>query len=163
MPIEFPCPGCRQKLKAPANAGGWRARCPQFRRSVTVPELVTVIDSANASPADRSPAEVVEQERRPCPICGALIRPNAIKCRYCGAVFNEVPGSARLLGNDERRLSLDEYVLALLPGVCLIGLAFGVLYLIQGSPKSGRMIRLSLLSVVLSVVITLWALQRSVW
>ena len=30
-----------------------------------------------------------ESDRRPCPMCGEMVKASAAKCRYCGEIFDE--------------------------------------------------------------------------
>jgi len=81
-------------------------------------------------------------QRRPCPKCGEMIVATAAKCRFCGELFD--PGLRR--ARDERKdesLATGDYVLALLPCFSMIGCIVGIVYLIQGRPKGGKMIALS--------------------
>jgi hypothetical protein len=53
---------------------------------------------ADDDPADDAPheAHAVGEDRRPCPMCGEMIQRNAVKCRFCGEVFDK--SMAHILG-----------------------------------------------------------------
>lgn len=115
MPISTECPQCGKRLKAPESAAGRKAKCPQCGAAVPIPEPVydaeevfdaeiagdeeTVYDSEDeggyrlgqAPPRPPLPAA----DRRACPMCGEMIKASAVKCRYCGEVFDaSLKGSA---------------------------------------------------------------------
>jgi predicted RNA-binding Zn-ribbon protein involved in translation (DUF1610 family) len=62
MKINFPCPGCRKKLKARPDSAGRTRKCPVCATRVTCPEPVA---EARFIDADLVDAEVVEAELVP--------------------------------------------------------------------------------------------------
>jgi DNA-directed RNA polymerase subunit M/transcription elongation factor TFIIS len=89
--IEFHCPHCDKLLKTPDDKAGVRANCPGCGQTVTVPEPM-----AEAALADESFAEsehvpdvvdagaATRSDTKPCPMCGAMIKKAATRCRFCG-------------------------------------------------------------------------------
>jgi DNA-directed RNA polymerase subunit M/transcription elongation factor TFIIS/uncharacterized membrane protein len=100
MTIEFHCPHCDKLLKTPDDKAGVRANCPGCGQTVTVPDL-----AAEATHADESFAEVEHQpdspdseitstdDTKPCPMCGALIKRAAVRCRFCGETLVHRPAA----------------------------------------------------------------------
>ena len=114
--IRVACPACGKVLEAPASAAGKRAKCPKCGQVMLVPEPVQQVEEVGGQPAPPPPgtapapdlSDLLDEEypiaagqeaasqpspepedRRPCPMCGELILRTAIKCRYCGEVFDE--------------------------------------------------------------------------
>jgi predicted RNA-binding Zn-ribbon protein involved in translation (DUF1610 family) len=173
MAISFACPRCGKKLKAPDNAVGQTSRCPGCGTPVTCPEPIyeaEVVDDALAgepapyvdlagkggyglagpgpgvpAAAEGQPAEA----RRPCPMCGEMIVASAAKCRYCGEIFDPALKKARTRGMRNRwrgddELSGIDIALAVIPFCTGIGCIVGLIYAIQGKPKGGKMLGLSI-------------------
>jgi hypothetical protein len=96
MAIEFTCVACGKQLKAPDERAGKTARCPHCQRVVEVPEPVYDAEESPPVPVgqeihgDRGmlPRSAKQEERRPCPMCGELILSTAVKCRFCGEIFD---------------------------------------------------------------------------
>ena len=109
MPISFSCPSCGKKLKAPDDAVGKSSKCPQCGLPVTCPEPVydaELVETPAAMPGGVDPyadldsdqpygmvgsapaAATATELRRPCPVCGEMIIATAVKCRFCGKVFD---------------------------------------------------------------------------
>src|SRR5690349_20424326 len=109
MPISFSCKFCGKRLKAPDSAAGKTSKCPQCGKPVTCPEPVYDAEPVHEQPEilddvdpysdldDGKPYGVSGPEepdesserRRPCPMCGEMILASAVKCRFCGEVFDE--------------------------------------------------------------------------
>jgi predicted RNA-binding Zn-ribbon protein involved in translation (DUF1610 family) len=169
MPINFECPHCGKKLKAPESAVGKSAKCPGCGNAVTCPEPVydaEVVDPTGEAPrgfdsdlgrGDDKPYVILDQpaaatpsaeSRRPCPMCGEMILTSAAKCRYCGEVFDEsikkAKGSkSRRYGPGDEDLSGGEILLGLLCSG--IGCIVGIVWMIQGKPKGVKLFGLSIL------------------
>ncbi len=100
MTIEFHCPHCDKLLKTPDDKAGVRANCPGCGQTVTVPE-----PAAEAAHADESLAEVQHEphdpdveiaspgDSKPCPMCGAMIKKAAVRCRFCGETLARRPAA----------------------------------------------------------------------
>jgi uncharacterized RDD family membrane protein YckC/DNA-directed RNA polymerase subunit RPC12/RpoP len=110
MTIVFNCGDCGSRIQAPDNLVGQQARCPTCQAVVTVPEKLSDAEEVPSQPSQSrhwegditSPSptgspwgersaygeEPGEEGRRPCPMCGEKILTSAIKCRYCGEVFD---------------------------------------------------------------------------
>jgi hypothetical protein len=85
--------------------------------------------------------------RRPCPACGEMIIMSALKCRFCGEAFD--PGLKRKqrrggggFGDDDDLTSVDWLIAILCTG---IGCIVGIVWLIQGKSKGGKMLGICLL------------------
>ena len=167
MPISCECPSCGKRLKAPDSAAGKRALCPKCRNPVQIPteiihdaEEVTDTEQATeaaaavpedeyglanvgAEPAGAAPPE---PERRPCPACGEMIAVAAVKCRYCGEIVNaayktQVQGRSRTASAADEQMEPIDWLLCLLCSG--IGCIVSIIYLIQGKPKAGKMLAIS--------------------
>ena len=127
MAIIFSCPGCGSKMQAPETLAGQKARCPSCQLVVEVPEKIFEAEEAPPYPPPPRPPgvpprppgiptrpsspfrdepETAEGERRPCPMCGEMIMANAVKCRFCGEIFDPAlrkrsrsPAANRALGS----------------------------------------------------------------
>jgi hypothetical protein len=104
MSIEVTCSTCRRSFHAPDSAVGKRAKCPSCGGVIDIrgPGIATAAPPSPPPPPeevydaipDDSPAS--EGNRKACPMCGELIQQSAVKCRYCGEVFD--PAMKGLLG-----------------------------------------------------------------
>lgn len=112
-------------------------------------------DEDFAQPA--APQTSSEPGRHPCPMCGEMIADGAAKCRFCNAVFDptlrkqEKKKRRRSSGDDDDDLTTSDWLAAILCSG--IGCIVGLVYLVQGKPKAGKMIGVSLLFIVLWNVI----------
>jgi hypothetical protein len=92
MGVTFPCPACGQRTQAPEGLVGKRAQCPLCQQVITVPTS----DAVGSDPPAASPPGFrrgnADDHRRPCPMCGELIREDAMGCRYCGENFGDGDG-----------------------------------------------------------------------
>jgi predicted RNA-binding Zn-ribbon protein involved in translation (DUF1610 family) len=162
MAISFQCTTCAKRLKVPDELAGKQARCPSCGALLVVPEALLEAEEAVTArpPADQgyglTPVEEKpkKEERVPCPMCGEMILPDAVKCRYCGEIFDETLKRAEKKksgGASDDTLSVAEILAAIFcSGIACI---FGIVWMIQGKPKGVKMIGLSMLfSVIWSVV-----------
>jgi hypothetical protein len=170
--IKVLCPGCQKQLKAPAQMAGKQAQCPQCKTRMLLPEIVHQAEELVAPPPPPAPTPLIsnlsnmldeedeyrlmpgpkvqsEPPRRPCPTCGEMIALGAAKCRFCDTIFDPVlrhmekKKEKRSYSNDDSDLSAGEWVLAILCSG--IGCIVGIVWLIQGKPKGGKMLGISLL------------------
>jgi hypothetical protein len=84
------------------------------------------------------------EERRPCPACGEFILASAVKCRYCGEVFDSSlrRSSTGRKRSDDGGMSTFDWVLVILcPG---IGCIVAIVRLIQGKKSAGKMLGISI-------------------
>jgi len=98
VPIEVACTACRGHFNAPDNAAGKTARCPTCGGTILIPQRVVTHEIVDAEPAPaqaaegdftaESPTDLPNEARRPCPMCGEMIAKDAVKCRFCGEVFD---------------------------------------------------------------------------
>jgi len=175
MAISFPCPRCGKKLKAPDSAVGKSSKCPGCGGPVTCPEPVydaevvelTPLESPGVDPYgivdDDKPYALVNpqpavgssaESRRPCPMCGEMILTTAVKCRFCGEIFDATlkKSKSRKFGPGDENLTGGDIALAVLCSG--IGCITGLVWMIQGKPKGLKMFGLSfLVGVVLNVVL----------
>lgn len=105
-----------------------------------------------AAPA-ATPTPAAQDRRRPCPMCGEMIPIDALKCRFCGEIFDPALKKAEKKkakssgGSDDDEMSTGDWVVAILcPG---IGCIAGIIWAIQGKGKGGKMIGMSVLFAVL--------------
>lgn len=167
MPIKTTCPLCGKTLTAPDTAAGRRGKCPHCGASITLPAAETPIDILEAEPVDAAqtltppPLPIAgdiplagtsqpgpaEEARRPCPRCGESIAVRALKCRFCGAIFDPKLAQAEAAqkrgaspGDDD--LTVGEWVLAILCSG--IGCILGIVWMCQGKPKGKKMFFVSL-------------------
>ena len=137
MTIVFNCPGCDSKMQAPENLAGRQARCPSCQTVVTVPEKVFEAEEVASYPAEpprprprpveeplADPNEVAEEEQRPCPMCGEMIQARALKCRFCGEIFD--PALRRRSGSPAQQRTIR----SLMNGVGGLWIFFGALVLL---------------------------------
>jgi hypothetical protein len=176
MSIGFACSQCGKKLKTKDELAGKRVVCPYCRATVNVPDEVVepeVVDAEvvqdsydinEAEPESSEPSvrrkadsrrdDEDDEERRPCPMCGEMIRVNAGKCRYCGEIFD--PTLRRLerkrKGTDSDSMTTGDWVVAILCSG--IGCIAGIIWTIQGKGKGPKMIGVSL------AMVAFWTLVR---
>jgi len=80
MPVRIVCPHCKQALRLPEWLYERPAECPSCAGAFEVrwrrPAEEEVLDALPAPPA-------ATVERRPCPLCGKAVMPEALKCPFC--------------------------------------------------------------------------------
>ncbi len=169
MAISFSCPNCGKKLKAPDSAVGKSSKCPGCNTPVTCPEPVYEAELIEpplagpnpyddiddglpygvAGPAAGQEADTGPEPRKPCPMCGEMIVATAAKCRFCGEVFDAKLKKAKKkkkkgsYSYEEENLSGGDIAVAILCSG--IGCIAGLVWMIQGKPKGGKMLGLSIL------------------
>jgi predicted RNA-binding Zn-ribbon protein involved in translation (DUF1610 family) len=179
MAISFSCPRCGKKLKAPDDAVGKSSKCPGCGTTVTCPEPVydaELIDApaggvnpyddldtdkpyAMAGPDPATAPEIdapAGEVRKPCPMCGEMIVATAAKCRFCGEVFDptlkKAKKKSKRYGPGDDELSTGDILVAIFCSG--IGCIMGLVWVIQGRPKGGKMLAIS---VAMNVV---WGIVR---
>ncbi|MGD9632027.1 MAG: hypothetical protein AB7G28_15275 [Pirellulales bacterium] len=157
MPIQVTCPSCSSSFKAPDSAAGKKAKCPKCAGTIEIPAAAPAEEIVDAEIAPNRPFDdddfaveppaavtVAAADRKNCPMCGELIQKDAVKCRFCGEVFDPVlrakeAKSKGSPGDDD--LSTGEWVLAI---ICSgIGCIMGIIWMIQGKPKGKKMFLVS--------------------
>jgi len=97
--------------------------------------------------------------RRACPACGEMIVVGAAKCRFCGEIFDptlrrrEERRSSRYRNEDDENLTVVEWVVAILCSG--IGCIWGIILMVQGKPKGGKMVGVSVLFMIIWTAIRL--------
>ncbi len=156
MSISFDCPACGKKTKAPDEMAGKRARCPLCKEVIQVPEPAYEFEEAPQTSDKAADAEGGDEGRKPCPMCGEMIREEAVKCRFCGEIFDpELRKRQKKKGGySDDDMSVGDWVAALL--CSHIGCIAGIIWMIQGKSKGTKMFLISLgMSVVWSILIAL--------
>lgn len=168
MTMRLVCPGCGKNLQAPDSVAGKPLKCPSCQHVFTAPESVVDAEPTGREEVTAAPpaqarqraeeetgytperAEGGEEERRPCPMCGEMIKAEAAKCRFCGEIFDpelrriEKRKAQRAKGADiDLDMTGGDWALAILCSG--IGCILGVVWLIQGKPKGGKMLGVSFL------------------
>ena len=158
MPIKVTCGGCGATLSTPDSSAGKRAKCPKCGSIIEIPSADDGDDALDplASPLDglseseMTSGEVQQDDRKPCPACGEMIMRGAMKCRFCGEIFDptlkEQEKKKRrksvAVADEDEDLSAGEWVLAILCSG--IGCILGIVWMIQGKPKGKKMFFVSL-------------------
>jgi predicted RNA-binding Zn-ribbon protein involved in translation (DUF1610 family) len=160
VPIQVTCPSCNATLKTADSSAGKRAKCPKCGGVIQIPELAPpppapddeyVLD-AEANPlsgfsdAELSAGAPTGDDRKPCPACGEMIVRSAVKCRFCGEIFDPVlkkkEQKSRAVAEGDDDLSVGEWIVAILCSG--IGCIIGIIWMIQGKPKGKKMLLVSL-------------------
>jgi hypothetical protein len=156
MAIQFQCPSCGKELKAPEETAGRKGKCPHCAHPIQVPEQVyeaeevPVADAAadqEAYALEPEAPQTPAENRRPCPACGELIMVTAVKCRFCGEIFDPTlrrAGRARSRKHsyEDDNLSALDWVLCVLCGniACIVA----IVYMVQGKSKGWKMLAITL-------------------
>ncbi|TWT87158.1 hypothetical protein Mal64_26930 [Pseudobythopirellula maris] len=154
MPIHVTCDSCHSNFNAPDGTGGKRAKCPSCGSVIVIPtpppkeEEVFEAEMAPAGGFDDDDFEIeapvetpsTDEPRKPCPMCGEQISINAIKCRFCGEIFDpQLKKQARISSSGEdEQLGVFEWIIAIL--CSNIGCIVAIVYIIQGKPKGKKML-----------------------
>jgi hypothetical protein len=129
---------------------------------MTIPELAADDEFANL-PSEYDMPEApapTREKRKPCPACGEMIIATAAKCRFCDEILD--PKARKAAARRERAsdatdddMSTGDWIVALL--CANIGCIAGIVWMIQGKPKGGKMLLVSLASQVAWVVVAMAA------
>ena len=112
MTIDFHCPHCEKALKTSDDKAGRQAKCPGCGEVIAIPgtkepesdfvPLAEAIDDETSTKPPRVPTTA--GDTGPCPACGEVIKSAAIRCRFCGEVFQSLePKRGRPSGFREMR------------------------------------------------------------
>ena len=156
MPIKVTCASCGATLTTPDSSAGKTGKCPKCKAPIQIPandveeEILDAEDSFFDGLDEESltAGEVSQDQRKPCPACGELIVRDAIKCRYCGEIFDpllkkqEQKKLKKATAGVDSDLSVGEWVVAILCSG--IGCICGIVWMIQGKPKGKKMLMVSL-------------------
>lgn len=163
MPIRFQCSSCGKRMRAADNAAGKKTKCPSCGTALRIPETSddVIYDAEPAFDAaeESEPAYSVAgssnssdgKQRRPCPLCGEMIVATAVKCRYCGEVFDPALKKKKKKkrtssyddGYDDDMSTGDWIVAIMCAG---IGCIAGIVWTLQGKSKGPKMIGVSLMA-----------------
>ena len=162
MSISVNCDVCGKTLKAPDSNAGKKAKCPQCGSIVTIPEPIYDAEEAGgnephddgSAPSDADPfvgigsfdsqSVSVDDERKPCPMCGEMIVATAAKCRFCNEIFDpKLKRRSKKGGELDADLSAADWIVAI---VCYpVGCIVGIVYMIQGKSKGLKTVGVSIL------------------
>jgi hypothetical protein len=158
VPILVTCPTCNGSFNAPDSAAGKRAKCPKCGGIIEIPTAVPaeeIFDAEEAPPrpfddddfeVESPPSLPTDVEgRKPCPMCGEMIQRDAVKCRYCGEIFDPVLRAKEMkskVAPGDADLTTGEWVVAILCSG--IGCIVGIIWMIQGKPKGKKMLLISI-------------------
>ena len=163
MSIRVTCNSCGAVLKTKDSMAGKTAKCPHCGDPVRIPDVSEddVLDAEEVADDEdfdfggldpNAGVPVEREERRPCPACGEMIMRSAVKCRYCGEIFDPaLKKRARKAESGHADIDEDmttgDWVVAILCSG--IGCIAGIVWMIQGKPKGLKMVGVSILFAIL--------------
>jgi predicted RNA-binding Zn-ribbon protein involved in translation (DUF1610 family) len=148
-------------FKTSDTAAGKKAKCPKCGGVINIPasgveEEIVDAEADTPSPFDNDdfavepphalPTSTANGERKSCPMCGEMIARDAVKCRYCGEIFDPVlraqeQKKAKPAAGDSDLSPLEWVVAILCSGIgCIIALV----WIVQGKPKGTKMLVVSI-------------------
>jgi len=157
VPIKVTCAGCGVSLTTPDTSAGKRAKCPKCGQAIEIPAASAEDEVFDAEPSlldglseeELTAGAVSQEQREPCPVCGELIVRDAVKCRFCGEIFDatlkkqeQKKLKKELAASEGSDLTTFEWIIALLCSG--IGCIVGIVWMIQGKPKGKKMLMVSL-------------------
>ena len=105
MPINVTCGGCGKSMNAKDEFAGRKTKCPGCGGVLVIPEPVydaEYVDDEYGDGGGYADADTDYEDdgyeaadagdRKPCRACGELIKRTALKCRFCGEVFDKSIG-----------------------------------------------------------------------
>lgn len=163
MTIKVKCKSCGKIIKAKDSSAGKRGKCPECGSPIKIPnlpeeEVYDAEPTGEEDPFDFGGFDVNEGDsipsakRKACPSCGEDIAHSAAKCRYCGEIFDPTlkakarkeskKRSKRESAYADDDMTAGDWVVAV---ICSgIGCIAGIVWMIQGKPKGGKMILVSI-------------------
>jgi hypothetical protein len=86
MPARIVCPHCQSHLRLPEDLYEGPAQCPHCDGAFAI-RWQPRGERKRSRPVPADPADA--GGRRPCRFCGELIKPQAVKCPFCGEWLEE--------------------------------------------------------------------------
>lgn len=167
MPFEFACSACGKTVQSNESSAGQSVKCPFCMSVIQVPEAeiyqAEEIPSETSNPVSSQlpviprppaaaqtsaePPEMIPTEnRRPCPVCGEMIIATALKCRFCGEIFDKKYAKSLKEGDtksdDGQEMTVADYLCSIFCSV--VGCFIGMIWVLQGKPAGLRMLGLSI-------------------
>jgi len=157
VPIKVTCAGCGVSLKTPDSSAGKRAKCPKCGHAIEIPALPVAEEVFEAAPSlfdglseeELTAGEVSQEQRKPCPVCGEMIVRVAVKCRFCGEIFDSTlkkqeqkKQRKKARASEGGDMTTGDWFIAILCSG--IGCIAGIIWMIQGKPKGKKMFLVSL-------------------
>jgi predicted RNA-binding Zn-ribbon protein involved in translation (DUF1610 family) len=165
VPIQVTCATCKSQFNAPDNAVGKRTKCPKCGGIIDIqapaptppPQQDEILEAEEApyTPFSDDDFEVEKPvelpasgggDRKPCPMCGEMIQRDAVKCRFCGEVFDPIlkKQQQKSAKPGDEDMSTGDWVVAI---ICSgIGCIAGIIWMIQGKPKGKKMLLVSIVA-----------------
>lgn len=151
MPIQVTCSSCGGMFNAPDAGAGKKTKCPKCGGVIQIPMPAPAEEIFDAEPEFASPytdddfavepppKQPDDLDRKPCPKCGEMIALNALKCRFCGEIFDPLLAAAeRNRGaGDSREHSQDKtnaiviFVTSILGCFSPIVAIYGIVFLMR--------------------------------
>lgn len=98
MTIELNCPHCGKFLRTSDDKAGETAKCPGCGELITIPSAGELEHAELVEAGSAHETAVDNDDRKPCPVCGEMIRKEARKCRFCG---EDIDGGVRADASDK--------------------------------------------------------------
>jgi predicted RNA-binding Zn-ribbon protein involved in translation (DUF1610 family) len=147
------------------TAAGKRAKCPKCGGPIEIPAAPEEVFEAEPpllgglSDYEMEAGPVTLNDRKPCPACGEMIVRDAVKCRYCGEIFDpalkkqeQKRVKRQAVAAEGEDMTTGDWAVAI---ICSgIGCIAGIVWIIQGKPKGKKMLLVSL------AVQAVWVLVR---
>lgn len=101
MAVQFACEACGKTVQANETMAGTKVKCPHCAGIIQVPPATQVTEKPALVVSSAAEQPAPAGERRPCPKCGEMIMAVALKCRFCGELFDEGLRRAARQGDDD--------------------------------------------------------------